>query len=164
MSGGRWWVDALAGGIAGAGATWLMDRVTTAMLDAQRAEVTAREQAARPNDRGAVANLVARLEAALGLELDDGERASLQQVVHYGLGIGPAIVYAMLRRRVPLVAAANGALFGLAVWALDDEYLNARLGLSAPIDAYPFETHLRGAVGHVVLGMSMDTGLDLLGR
>ena len=51
----------------------------------------------------------------------------------------------------------------MAVWAVNDEYLNTRLGLAGPFAAYPIETHFRGLVGHVVLGVATDTGISLLG-
>ncbi len=50
------------------------------------------------------------------------------------------------------------------VWALNDEALNSALGLSGAFVDYPLQTHLRGAVGHVVLGIATDAGIDLLGH
>ena len=155
--------DAIRGGIAGAVAVWLMDLVTTAMLDAQSEEVTRREEAARPNGKSSVANLVDLLEAHLDVALEPDERASLEQAVHFGLGVVPGAFYGALRRRLPLVGAGRGVLYGLAVFAVNDEYLNTALGLAGPFDAYPLETHWRGVVGHAVLGAATDTVLDLLG-
>ena len=37
------------------------------------------------------------------------------------------------------------------------------VGLSAEPDAYPPETHLRGLVGHLVLGAVTSSGIDALG-
>ena len=156
-------IDALRGAIAGAAATWLMDLVTTAMLNRQTEEVTEREEAARPNDQPALVNLVGRLETLAGVELSEEQRDSLAQLLHYGVGVVPAAGYAVLRRHVPLVSAGSGALFGLLLFAINDEYLNTRLGLAGPFDAYPVETHLRGLVGHVVFGAATDAGIELLG-
>lgn len=151
------------GAIAGIAATWVMDRVTTAMQSSQPDEVDEREAAARPNGLSAVGNLVARLEAAWGLHLTDAQRSQVSNGIHFGLGIGPAALYALLRRRVPLVGFGGGLAFGFLVWALNDEYLNTRLGLSAPPSEYPPETHWRGLVGHLVLGSVTDSTLDALG-
>jgi len=156
-------VDAIRGAIAGAAATWLMDLVTTAMLDGQSTEVTAREEAARANGKGSVENLLERIEDWTGITVPDPQRPAALQALHYALGVGPAMAYGVLRRRLPFVGAARGLLFGMAVFAVNDEYMNARLGLSGPIDAYPFETHWRGAVGHAVLGVTTDTTIELLG-
>ena len=61
--------DAIRGAFAGAAATWLMDLVTTGMLETQPREVTARERAAQPNGKSSVANLVDRVEASTGLQV-----------------------------------------------------------------------------------------------
>lgn len=151
------------GAIAGAAATWLMDQVTTAMMSAQSPEVTEREEAARPNGKGALDNLVDRLESGLGIPLTDAQRAMALQALHYGLGIGPGALYAVLRHRVLLVGAGGGLLFGAALWAVNDEYLNTALGLAAPFGDYPAATHIRGLVGHLALGGATDSILDLLG-
>ena len=79
------------------------------------------------------------------------------------LGIVPGAAYGVLRRRVPLVGAARGLVFGAILWAVNDEYAATALGIAAPPDAYPVETHARGLVGHLVLGGSIDTVVDVLG-
>jgi len=155
--------DLLRGALAGGAATWVMDQVTTGMLSSQSPDVTAREEAARPNGKSAVENLVDRIEVVLGLELSDGQRGQVSQAIHFGLGVVPGALYAVLRRRVPLVGRAGGLGYGALLWAVNDEYLNTRLCLSAPPEAYPPETHLRGLVGHLVLGAVTNSGIDALG-
>ena len=155
--------DVGRGALAGAGATWLMDLVTTGLLEGQPAAVTAREESARPNGKGAVANLVDGLEAQLGLSLSEKQRALAMEIIHYGLGVVPGALYAVLRRRLPVVGAGRGLAYGLLLWAVNDEYLNTALGLAGPFDAYPLETHWRGLLGHAVLGVATDFGIDLTG-
>ena len=155
-------ISAVRGAIAGAVAVWLMDLVTTAMLDRQDPKVTKREEAARPNDQPALTNLVDRLAEQTGAELNQEQSDSLVTILHYALGIVPGAIYGVLRS-VPLLRSVNGAFYGVALWAINDEYLNTRLGLAGPFDAYPPETHLRGLIGHVVLGITTDTGISLLG-
>ena len=155
-------ISAVRGAVAGAVAVWLMDLVTTAMLDHQDPKVTRREEAARPNDKPALTNLVDRLEEQTGADLNQEQSESLVMILHYALGIVPGAIYGALRR-VPVVGSINGAFYGVALWAINDEYLNSRLGLAGPFDAYPPETHLRGLIGHVVLGITTDTGISLLG-
>jgi uncharacterized membrane protein YagU involved in acid resistance len=156
-------VSALRGAIAGAAAVWLMDLVTSALLERQSPTVTKREEAARPNDQTALVNLVDRLEQHTGVELTKDQRESLVPVLHYALGVVPGAIYGVFRR-VPVLGSVNGVAYGLALWALNDEYLNSRLGLSAPFSAYPLETHWRGLVGHVVLGITTETGISVLGH
>jgi hypothetical protein len=155
--------DAIRGAAAGAAATWLMDRVTTAMFDAQSREVTARETAAQPNGKSSVANLVDRVEAATGLTLPVARRPVIENAVHYLLGMIPGAIYGIVRRYLPFARAGNGLAFGTAVFAVNDEYANAALRLSGPPAAYPLQTHFRGLTGHAVLGMATETGIQLLG-
>jgi uncharacterized membrane protein YagU involved in acid resistance len=155
-------ISALRGAVAGAAAVWLMDLVTTAMFDRQDPKVTRREEKARPNDQPALANLVDRLEAQANIELTDEQRESLLAVLHYALGVVPGAMYGVIRR-VPVLGSVNGVVYGVALWALNDEYLNTKLGLAGPFGAYPLETHWRGLVGHVVLGITTETGISLLG-
>jgi uncharacterized membrane protein YagU involved in acid resistance len=156
-------IDALRGAVAGAVATWLMDQVTTAMLQSQSEEVTGREEEARPNGKTAVANLVDLVEDATGFEADEAQRPMVELAAHYALGVVPGAVYGVLRRRLPLIGAKRGVLYGALLWAFNDEFLNSQLGLSGPYEAYPAETHVRGLVGHVVLGAATDTTINLLG-
>ena len=154
--------DLVRGGIGGGIATWVMDQVTTAMLSSQPADVTSREEAARPNGKSAVGNLVDRIDSGLALQLSSEQKSQLSTIVHYGLGVVPGALYGALRRRVPLVGAAGGIAYGVLLWALNDEYVNTRLGLAAQPDDYPPETHLRGLVGHAVLGAMTDSAIDAL--
>lgn len=155
--------DMLRGAVAGAAATWVMDQVTTAMLSRQPADVTAREQAARVNGQGSVENLVDRLVETFDLDVTDEQRSRLGTAVHYALGAAPGALFGVLRRRVPLVGTGGGLVYGFLLWALNDEYLNTQLGFSAPPENYPPETHWRGLVGHLVLGATTSSGIDLLG-
>lgn len=155
--------DAIRGALAGAAATWLMDLVTTGMLEAQPREVTAREAAARPNGKSSVANLVDRVEAETGMTVPAAQRPMLENLIHYALGVVPGALYGVLRRYVPFARLGRGLAYGVLLFAANDEYANTKLGLAGPIEAYPPETHLRGLAGHAVLGVATETGIQLLG-
>jgi hypothetical protein len=155
--------DAIRGALAGAAATWLMDLVTTGMLETQPKEVTARERAAQPNGKSSVANLVDRVESATGLQVPSARRPQLENAVHYALGIIPGAMYGVLRRYLPFSAVGRGLGYGLALFAANDEYANTKLGLAGPAKAYPPETHFRGLTGHAVLGVATETGIQLMG-
>lgn len=152
----------VTGAVAGGIATWVMDLVTTGIQQNQSKADTAAEKAAQANGKSSVENLLELLERTVGAEVDEDMRPMALQALHYGLGIGPAAIYGALRGRVPLVGSGRGLLFGAIIFAVNDEYLNAALGLSGPFDAYPMSTHLRGLIGHLVLGATTDTVLDIL--
>jgi uncharacterized membrane protein YagU involved in acid resistance len=155
--------DAFRGALAGAAATWLMDLVTTGMLDAQPREVTERECAAQPNGKSSVANLVDRVESTTGVHVPMARRPTLEYAIHYGLGIVPGAIYGVIRRYLPFATVGRGLAYGMVLFAANDEYANTKLGLAGPPGAYPPETHLRGLTGHAVLGMATETGIELMG-
>jgi hypothetical protein len=155
--------DALRGAIAGAAATWAMDQVTTLLYLVQAKDVTAQEEAAQPNGKSSVANLIDRIEATTGIRVPEQRRPLIEQVVHYSLGVAPGALYGVVRHWIPAARARSGVVYGLALFAANDEYLNTRLGLAGPARAYPPETHFRGLAGHAVLGAATETGIQLLG-
>ena len=155
--------DAVRGAIAGAAATWCMDRITTAMYEVQAPEVTKQEEAARPNGKSSVTNLVDRIEAETGLVIPADRRPQIENAIHYGLGIVPGAMYGVMRRYVPFARFGRGLAYGLVLFVVNDEFLNTKLGLAGPVAAYPPEAHFRGLVGHAVLGVGTETGIQLLG-
>jgi uncharacterized membrane protein YagU involved in acid resistance len=152
----------VSGAIAGGVATYVMDLVTTGIQNGQSPEDAELEKAGQVNGRSSVENLLELIETSSGTHIEDSLRPMALQALHYGLGIGPGALYGVLRGRVPLIGAGRGLLFGILVWAVNDEYLNTALGLAGPPDAYPPSTHLRGLVGHLALGASIDTVLDVV--
>jgi hypothetical protein len=155
--------DAFRGALAGAAATWLMDLVTTGLYEAQPPEATKVEAAGRPNGKSSVANMVDRFEIESGLTVPPARRPMVENAVHYALGIIPGAIYGVVRRWLPFSRAGRGLAFGLTLFAVNDEYLNTKLGFAGPFDAYPPEAHVRGFAGHAVLGVATETGIQLLG-
>lgn len=152
---------ATRGAIAGAIGTWAMDWATTKMWDRESAEDRAREEAAWPDGKPSVPNMVDFGERISGFRFNAEARPMVEQVVHYGLGVGPGVLYALLRHRVPLLGAGRGTVYGLLLFAVNDELLNTAMGFAGPPAAYPAAAHLRGLVGHVTLGVVTD--LTLIG-
>jgi len=140
-----------------------MDLVTTGVQASQSRADAAREAAARPNGQSSVGNLVAMATDELGIELDAKASDRVSDVVHYLLGVVPGAIYGVLRPRLPLVGAWRGAIYGLLLFGLNDEWANTALGLSGPPEAYPASSHIRGAIGHAELGLVTDAALDILG-
>jgi len=151
--------QAVRGVVAGAIGTWVMDRVTTVMWDRESAEDKAREEAAWPHGKPSVPNLVDLGSRITRVRFSPTARPRVEQVTHYLLGIGPGALYALLRHRLPVIGAGYGVVYGLILFAVNDELINTVLGLSGPPAAYPMAAHLRGLVGHVALGVVTDLAL-----
>lgn len=151
-------VDALDGVIAGAVATWLMGKVTTALYERENKAVRQREDDAR---RGKTAYGVAAEKVAglAGKQLSDDERSRYGQEIHWALGIGAGAVYGVLRPRISAASLGNGLLFGAAFFLLMDEVATPALGLTSWAPAFPWQTHARGLAGHLAFGAAANATL-----
>lgn len=156
-------LESVKGAAAGAAATWAMGRVTSFMWQHETPasrrkydEVTGGEYVP---DRAAK-----KTEAWLGLEPNERRERALAEWLHWGVGLGAGIGYALLRRAVPEAARGQGLLFGLVFWVLFDELATVASGLARPPRAYPWQAHARGLAGHLAFGLAADTTLDLLER
>ena len=155
--------DLVAGGLAGAAATWVMGQVTTFLYEHESVQARRTEDAARG---GKTAYGVAAEKAAgvVGRRLDEGERLRYGSAIHWALGVGAGAVYGGIRRRIPLAGLGNGLLFGIAFWVVIDEAGNTVLGLTPPPGEFPWQAHARGIAGHLVFGVAADTALRIMDR
>jgi hypothetical protein len=153
--------DVIKGAIAGAVATWVMGKVTSAMYEREDRWVRRAEDDVRggKTSYGVAAEKAARLA---GASLDNTQRERLGLAIHWALGIGAGAVYAVLRRRFHALGRTAGVGFGTAFWALFDEGLVPTLGLTPGPRAFPWQTHARGFAGHLTFGTVTDGTLRLL--
>ena len=151
-------LDLAVGALAGAAAVWVMDRVDwfnyRRGLDNARTRRRTRE--ARPRGMDPAHLLAAEATEAAGVALSARQRDRLGLAVHYAIGIAPGAFYGALRGRVPALDAGRGSLFGLGLFLLQDEGLNAVTGLSGRPQDYPWTAHARGLVAHLVYGLVTD--------
>jgi hypothetical protein len=155
--------DLLKGAIAGAVATFVMDRAATYMY--QREDRRARER--EDEARGGTTAYEAAAEkgaALVGTRLTRTQRERGGTAIHWALGIGAGATYAVLRRRLDLAGVTAGTAFGTAFWALMDEGVVPALGLTPGPFAFPWQTHARGFVGHLTFGTVTDGTLRVLDR
>lgn len=110
------------------------------------------------------AEQAARMAAdTVGLRRSKRRIGLMKSSMHYGLGMVWSAMYPPLRRRGigPFTAgAATGASLSLLV----DEALCPALGITAPNDAYPPSSHLRGVAVHIVYGFAAAAAVELLHR
>lgn len=144
--------DLVKGAIAGAAATWFMNRVTTVMYEHESPAARAREMQAR-GGQSALENAAERLAAVARIELDDSRKRAVASVMHVATGIAAGAAYAVARRRWPAVARAGGLPFGIGFFLLVDEAVNTALGFTPGPRTFPWQAHARGAAGHVAFGM-----------
>jgi hypothetical protein len=155
--------DLVRGALAGVAATWVMGQVTTYLYENESKAAREAEDEAR-GGKTAYGVAAEKAAGAVGRELSDDQRQQAGSAIHWVLGAGAGAAYGVMRSRVPAADAANGLLFGTAFWAVIDEGANTALGLTPGPAAFPWQTHARGLVGHLVFGVAADASLRLLDR
>lgn len=156
--------DMLKGALAGAVGVIALDKVTWAMWDRENPQALDQERKARPEGLDPAHAAANRMAEAVGTRLTPKQPHAAGIAVHYGLGILPGAVYGALRKRVPIVGAAAGTAFGLALFLMQDEGLNPVIGTSGMPGEYPWQAHARGLIGHLVLGAVTDATINVFDR
>ena len=140
-------VGAAAGFVAGQ----VMDKATTWFYGRQSDESKQREQELLPE--GAPIASARKLASWVGAEPTEDQTGQLAEAMHRSLGQLYGVVAAsMTRRGVNPVAA--GLASGAGGFLLVDELANG-LFFTPPPQAYPAESHLRGAIGHLTFGATL---------
>ncbi len=147
---------AAVGAVAGTAAVWAMDQVGWWLYRHENPAALRRELAARPDGLDS-AHLSARKLGRL-IGRDPGRRQPNRAglAVHYALGTLPGALYALVRRRYPLVRRDAGLSYGLTLFVVNDEIAAPLLGLARGPQHYPWQAHARGLVAHLVLGVVTD--------
>ncbi len=156
--------DAVIGAVAGAAAVWVMDRVDWFNFEHEDPEARRRTQSVRPGGMDPAHFAVNQTTEMLGHEIEPKEYNAAGVAVHYSIGIMPGALYGVLRHKLPGLDAGRGALFGVGLFLMQDEGLNAITGLSAKPEEYPWQAHARGLVAHIVYGLALDTALRVSDR
>jgi hypothetical protein len=150
----------LVGAAAGYVAGQVMDRATTWYYERQSDASKEREQELLPE--GAPLAAARKLAGLVGAEPTDDQANTIALAMHQSLGQGYGVAAAALTRRgVPPMAA--GVAAGMAGFLAVDELGNS-LFFTPPPQAYPAESHVRGVVGHLTLGLVLGALLSLAKR
>lgn len=152
-------IGAVMGAAAGALAVWVMDRFDWAAYNHEPEEARQRTVAARPGGMDPAHIVADKVAGIIGKEVSQPAPAGI--AVHYSLGVMPGAVYGALLDRFPAIGTGRGSLFGLGLFLLQDEGLNALAGLSGKPQEYPWQAHARGLMAHLVYGMVGDAVLRL---
>lgn len=155
-------VKLLLGAAAGAAGVWALDRTDWFMWNHEDLDSRASTIKARPRQLPPAENMVSAIQSALGIELSRPMFEAASQIVHYSIGVAPAVGYALLRDRMPSNATARGALYGFGMFLAQDEVLNTVTGLGAKPQDYPWQAHARGLVAHLAYGLATEFALNLL--
>jgi hypothetical protein len=152
------WTTIAYGALAGALATIAMEPVTEFLYEHEDDEHKKREEELR-KQYSPLATLAARLIELVGAEPTEERKQRLATVLHWAYGMGWGILYARLRRRMPILRKGLGVPFGVLFAIVGDEVMNQVLGLTAPPKAWPIDAHVRGVVGHVAYAAAAESAL-----
>jgi len=157
--------ELLKGAVAGAIGVWVKNRVDWAAYRAESAEARMQTIYARPGGMDPAHVIADVALRTFGVPMPYPPQHNIAgKTVEYGLGILPGVLYAALRPQTPWMSKGGGALFGAAMFLLQDELLNPLLGTAAPPQRYPWSTHARGLLSHVVYGVTTHNAMRFLDR
>lgn len=139
--------------LAGYVGTKAMEPVSMKLYQLQPPSAREREDAVRPGDPARIA--AEKISRALGITLDEDQLRRAGTVLHHGLAIQWAPLYAVLRRRTRWSPVPAGLATGAAMSIVADELMTPAFGFSADNTAYPVLTHARGFVAHLVFGLAV---------
>ncbi len=148
--------------ISGYIGTKLMEPVGMKLYELESEEDRKQEDAVRPGEPYTIA--AQKTLKLINIQLKDKQTEKVGMVFHYGLGMTWGLVYIWLRQQTKLNPLVAGLLAGFAMWLLVDEGMTPALGFSAPNNAYPLATHIRGFIAHLTFGVGTAVGAEALSR
>jgi hypothetical protein len=157
-------VDALVGAASGLVASWLMEQAQARVIaDAGGPATRARERQASAGLDPATVQTAQRAARLVGRSIPEDRKGAAGEVVHYATGAAFGALYGVVAGRLGFSALLGGALFGAAVWLVNDEALVPALGLSRPPWDYPASAHAKALASHLVYGAATGAGVRLAG-
>lgn len=137
----------LAGAVAGVAASFVMDRFQAAVTALSPPD--GGEDASEPATEQAADAIAARVA---GVTIPAADKPLAGQAIHYALGIGLGVAYAIAAEFRPSVTTGNGAVFGLVTATLLDEAAVPAAGLGPAPWKADVGTTLYGYASHLVFG------------
>ena len=150
--------DAAFGLIAGAAATFVMDKMSGYLYELEDEETRKYEENLRGNEYPPEALAEEVSVAVTGEELDKESRQKYGNYIHWGFGIMGGGLF----DRLPLVGVADGVGFGAGLWLIGDEVMMPLMGLSPPSTESPWQNHARAFANHFAYGATLGITRSLL--
>ncbi len=94
--------------------------------------------------------------AVTGDELSDEQRQKISGPLHWGMGVGSGVAYALLARRFPAVRAGYGAAFGAVLFAATHGSTLPAAGLQEPPTRLPRAWWIWEGGSHLVYAVTTD--------
>lgn len=113
-------------------------------------------------DRMPPTQVVDRATAATGADVGEDERTQGAAALHWSMGVGAGVVYAVLAQRWPRVRSGGGALAGLVLYAATHATLLPAMGLAAPLQKQPQAALVWEPGSHIAYGIALDSALRAL--
>lgn len=151
----------LAGATAGAAAWMAMDATLRFIYNRHRPGVRRSERHAR-DGVPALEVLAERVSTGIGLSLTSRQRQASGTALQWAMGISGGITYAGLRHWLLGRGLSRGLLYGASFSLVVDEGLTPLLGLAPSPTRFPWQTHVRGFIGHLVYGAAVEATIRLL--
>lgn len=157
--------DILKGTAAGFAGMTSMHYLMTWPIYKMEDEATVRkEKKLKPMGREAPEVMSLKIADAFNVELSDKQIKAASKVCEYSLGVAQAVLYQKFYRKVPMLSAGKGLLYGFGLFLIMDELVVPRMGFSGPTSKYPWQTHVRGLMGHLMYGLTTHLVVSYLDR
>ena len=150
---GGWLRDAALGAVGGLFAGWVMGAAQKPISKIGGQRMLRRERIAGESAGGpATEKVAARLARPFGVLLNERQRKTGGQIVHYAYGAAWGAAFGLFARRVALPPIAAGCVFGAGLWLVSDELLVPAFKLSPPPRRFPLLTHGKALAAHLIYG------------
>lgn len=153
---------AFLGATAGAIGGFALDRADWLMWNTLSEETREKTRRVRPNGEPPAHVAASKIEKALDLDPGPQRHATRGQAIHFGIGMLPAIGYALVRDKLPGKGVARGLMFGGGMFLMQDEVANSVSGLGAKPSKYPWQAHARGLIAHLIFGVVTELTLNAM--
>ncbi|MGB7188992.1 MAG: DUF1440 domain-containing protein [Acidobacteriaceae bacterium] len=131
-------IAGMIGGLAGAGAKMLTEKIFPPRTDGQPSPP------------------VVLVEQVTGRDLPEDSKTAAMQGIHWGFGAAAGAIYGAAVEMEPSLGAWKGAAFGLTLNKITHETVLPRMGLSRPKNEQPTQERISEWVSHAVYGIFTD--------